>query len=289
MPKTKVAVDVSNLAYRSSFAHKTLTTQDGRFSGHVFGAVSSLLSFAKKFPEGVDFIFCYDGSTSKKERQKILPEYKAHRIPHEINPLPEVSAIIRMIPGVHILQDDMEGDDAIAFAVTKIPGEVVVLSADKDLWGLITGVKVSVYSPNLGRYVVLSDIIEEFHVNDPNRVYLAKALFGDPSDGIKGIERLTKKQVEPILAAQNVTDVESFYGKLGSTKPEFISDKNWDKLLSSKDKVLTNYKVITPKLNFKKESLMVYKGGIEPLLSALESYECISLLDGVKDIFGKVL
>ena len=39
-----LAVDVSNLAWRSAYAHESLSTSDGRKSGHVFGSVRSLVS-----------------------------------------------------------------------------------------------------------------------------------------------------------------------------------------------------------------------------------------------------
>lgn len=69
---TALVVDVSNLAYRSSYGHNTLYTSKGVFSGHVFGAVQSLCSILRNELKGlqVTCYFCYDGKGAKHERQK---------------------------------------------------------------------------------------------------------------------------------------------------------------------------------------------------------------------------
>jgi 5'-3' exonuclease len=275
-------VDVSNLAYRSAYGHKELSTSTGRFSGHVFGAVDSLLSVLRKELKGetVKIIFCYDGDKSKDYRRTILPEYKGNRVPHEMDPIPEVEEVLRLWPGLHIKQDDKEGDDGIAFAVKMSKGApCVVLSGDKDLWPLLQHSNVRVLSPNFKRFVETSDFMKPYHLNGhPERIPLAKALFGD-SDGIKGIERLLKKQVAPFLNAPGVQTPEDFYNAMGSDKPDCISDKMWQKLLDGIDKVIKNYQVILPQLDFDRSSVTNVKGDFTALKAKLAEYECFSLVN----------
>jgi 5'-3' exonuclease len=283
MSKTYVAIDVSNLAYRASWANKELTTSTGKFSGHVFGAVASILAMLRNELAGQDvrLCFCYDGKNSKDYRRTILPEYKAHRIPSEINPLPEVAEVLKLWPDtIHIDQVDKEGDDAIAYCVRMREGRpVVVWSGDKDLWSLLQYPNVRVLSPNLKRFVENSDLMEHYHLdNRPGNVYLAKALFGDASDGIKGVFRLQKKQVAPILNTPGVCTVTDFYNAI-AIKPDCMTASTHQKLKEAVDKVVINYQVVLPQVDFQKQSVEFRGGNFTDLKQKLIDYECYSLLN----------
>jgi 5'-3' exonuclease len=230
--------------------------------------------------QNVVMCFCYDGKNAKDFRRTIVPTYKANRIPRDIDPLPEVCEVLRLWPGLHLLEDSKEGDDAMAYAVKMRQGKpCVILTGDRDLWSLLQFPNVKVFSPNLKRFVEDSDIYEAYHlVNNPGRIYLAKALFGDASDGIKGVERLTKKQVEPFLNALNVDTPEAFYQTMGPIKPQCVSLKNWDKLQLEKSRVQKNYEVVLPQLDFKQESVVKVSGDFSNLKAKLLEYECFSLI-----------
>ena len=288
MSKVRLIVDNSHLIYRAAYANSSLTTFKGKFSGHVFGSVASLLAILRNElkDQEVEMVFCYDGSKSKDYRREILPGYKANREAREFDPVPEANEVLRLWAGIHILEETKEGDDAIAYAVRKLEGKpCVILSSDRDLWALLQFPNCRVYSPNLKRFVELSDMYEPYHITaNPERIYLAKALFGDASDGIKGIERLLKKQVEPILNAEGVVTPEDFYLKLGDTQPDFLSDKSWAKLKDGKDKVFKNYQVILPQLDFDRKSIVKVTGNFDALKQKLIEYECFSLLEQFSSI-----
>ena len=295
MDKTWLIVDVSNLAHRSGYAHSELKTSTDRFSGHIFGSVGSLLHILNTTlaSKDVKMVFCYDGKSCKDYRRTILPEYKMNRMPRDINPTPEVSEILKMWPGIQIEEDSKEGDDAIAYAVKMLNGkDCVVFSGDRDLWQLTQYPNCRVLSPNLKRFVEPSDILEEYHLdNKPSRICLAKSLFGDPSDGIKGVERLIKKQVAPILNAEGVETPEEFYNKLGSVKPSFITDKNWEKLNTYKDKVFKNFLVVQPQLDFDKSSVTKVENSslVDMRCKLAVDYECYSLLDKIDQLNQRYL
>jgi 5'-3' exonuclease len=289
MPKTRLIVDVSNIAYRAAFANSSLSTSSGKFSGHIFGSVASLLAVLRNELKGqeVEIIFCYDGKDSKAYRRSILPEYKDNREHRDLDPLPEVTEVLRLWPGIHIVQNDKEGDDAIAFAVKMLnESPCVIFSGDKDLWSLLQNPNCKVLSPNLKRFVELADVYANYHIkNAPERIPLAKALFGDPSDGIKGVERLIKKQVEPVLNEEGVLTPKDFYNKLGTERPIFISPKMWAKIQENRDRVEKNYCVILPQLDFHKSSVVKVSVESIPLLKQkLIEYECKSLIEGLSII-----
>src|ERR1017187_1402148 len=284
--KTWLIVDNSNLIYRAAYANSSLTTSKGNFSGHIFGSVASLLAVLRNELKGleVEIIFCYDGKDSKSFRRTILPEYKANREVRDLNPIPEATEVLKLWPGLQIVQEDKEGDDARAYAVKMLKGQsCVIFTGDKDLWQLLQYPNCRVLSPNLKRFVEPADIYDAYHLqNASERIPLAKALFGDASDGIRGVERLIKKQVEPILNSEGVLTPEDFYNKLGTEQPDFISDKMWQKLLDCKEKVFKNYLVILPQLEFQKSSITkVGKESLSLLKQKLVEFECFSLIGQV--------
>jgi len=277
-----VVVDVSNMAYRSAYANKELKTSTGRYSGHIFGVAASLLAYMRNELAGLEvkWAFCYDGSNAKDYRRTILPSYKAKRIPRDIDPLPEVVDFLRKWPGIHVCQPDKEGDDAIAFVVHMRQGRpCIVISGDKDLWALMRYPNCRILSPNLKRFVEDTDVEEHYHLrNNPGRIYLAKALFGDASDEIKGIDRLIKKQFSAILNSDGVETPEQFYAALGETKPDQLSEKTWAKLVAGKETVSKNYLVVQPQIEFDKPSVCRTQSGWGAVSDALKEYECYSLL-----------
>jgi 5'-3' exonuclease len=289
--KTFLIIDTSNLIYRAAYANSTLLTSSGKNSGHIFGSVASLLAFLRNELSGknVRMVFCYDGANSRDSRKIILPTYKANREQRDFNPLPEAYAVLKTWPGLHVEEPSKEGDDGIAYAVKMIKGQdCVILSGDKDLQGLLQFPNVKVFSPNLKRFVEPSDIYEHYHlIDNPGRIYLAKALFGDSSDNIKGVERLTKKQVEPFLNALDVTTPDDFYRVMGAIKPQCVSVKNWDKLQADKARVQKNYEVVLPQLDFRPESVTKVTGGFESLKMRLKAYECFSLLPQIDSLTGE--
>jgi 5'-3' exonuclease len=299
-----LVVDVSNLAYRSFHAYSSLTTATGKLSGHVYGSVRLLLATLRNYldPGKCCIAYCYDGAGAKKLRQQVLPEYKAGRDDGRFNPCPEVKDALQWLPGLHIEQAEREGDDAMAWITEKLAAsgqKVVLLTGDRDLWQLKRLPSVQVYSPNLKRYVIPDDITKEYFVTDPGRIPLAKALFGDSSDGIKGVDRLQRKMVAPILNRADVTDPGSFCSALAAeparkgdraTGDPGLTETAKQKVAASSSAIVRNYAVILPKLDgFGPASVRHV-----PLTSAarqqtegfLLSYDCVALVGMLDAVFG---
>lgn len=256
-----LAIDVSNAAWRAAHAHAGLKTKDGRPSGHVFGALASLSSMLKKIPAGKWCLaFCCDGDGAKAARRTILPGYK-ERPPQEMeNPVPDVEAAFGLVVGMTVKQAEREGDDALVWISQQSTKPVLVFSGDRDLWHLLSD-RVKILSPNLNRYVTPEDVFEEYHVNDPRRVALAKALFGDTSDTIPaGVPRLDRKKTEPLLNAEESVDPDGFYRALARMGPDLCASRDprdkkprrWltpeglQKYDAGRETVVRNYKVVRP-------------------------------------------
>lgn len=286
-----LVIDASNLAWRSCHAYSDLRCSDGRFSGHVFGSIRLILATLDNHltPGSWLLCLCYDGVEAKEDRRAILPTYKGDRDPSRFNPCPDVSAALRELPGIHVEHPRREGDDAFAWAAETLvaPGrKVVVLSGDKDAWPLLRLDGVSVFSPNYDRYVTPADIEKRFFVPNPRAVPLAKALFGDTSDHIKGVDRLYKKHVIPCLQAYG-TDRDAFFG---AAQAADIPVKTKLKLLENQGFVERNLRVILPDTTgFDRNTVKRVGWSIEQrdrLAAVFRNYESAVLMSRLQDFAG---
>ena len=290
LSKAEVAlvVDNSHLCYRAYYANQELATSKGILSGHIFGCAKMLISMFRDLGTNICPVFCYDGKGAKAVRQQILPTYKANRKILPVDPIGDCKAkILAFMPGLHVEKEGFEGDDAIAWVVRTIPKDkrAIIHSGDKDLHALKGG-NVQVFSPSKGRMVTDEDIFEEFHVKSAEKIYLAKSLFGDSSDNIKGVERLLKKQVEPVL--EKCLTPDEFYETL-KEQPESMSDKQYHNAVAAKEAVLKNYQVILPRTEgFSKDDIklvMKTEENKNKLLETLETYECFSVMEEAKRLY----
>lgn len=290
-----LVVDISNLAYRAAFAHADLKTAAGRFSGHIHGSTRLLLSTLKNHvpPGNWCIVFCYDGERSKEARQAIMPAYKAHRSVDRFNPLPEMKEVLQYIPGIHVESPICEGDDGIAWSVAAMGNPkrpCVVLSGDKDLWTLMRFPWVKVHSPNFKRLVTIEDIRKNYHVDDPSRITFAKALFGDNSDGIKSVNRLLKKQVEPHLNAMELNSLEHFMSLVEAADPQTTSEKTKEKLREAQQQIKDNLAVISANTtDFNATTVkrtIAHPENRRALVKALLEYDCKTMVNRVDDFFG---
>ncbi len=290
-----LVVDVSNLAYRSFHAYSSLTTATGKLSGHVYGSVRLLLATLRNYldPGKCCIVYCYDGKGAKELRRQTLPEYKAGRDDGRFNPCPEVKDALYRLPGLHVEQAEREGDDAMAWITEKLASsgqKVVLLTGDRDLWQLKRLPTVHVYSPNLKRYVIPDDIAAEYFVTDPGRIPLAKALFGDSSDGIKGVERLIRKTVAPLLNAVSATDIDAFLDLVRDCGASYLSAKALAKVLEAAPRLKANWAVILPMLHgFGPASVRHVPLTAESRAETerfLLGYDCVALVGMLDAIFG---
>lgn len=285
-----LAVDVSNMAHRAAWGYKNLSLPDGTPTGHVFGSVRLMVSTLcnELWPGRWCIAYCYDGHGATAERQKVLATYKANRdYTNRINPVTDVKVVLRCLPGLHVEASGREGDDAIAKVVNmsapKMP--TVLLTADRDLQGLLAYPQVQVLSPTLKRFVVQGDYQKAYLVTDPAKIYLAKALFGDKSDGISGVFRLMKRHVEPLLNRPGILTAEDFYENLLiSDVPETTKTK----LLDAQQQVLTNYQVIRPDITkFGPGTIKKVRGDCPTFDDLMRKYACHSIPGQAGILFGE--
>ena len=272
--ETTLAIDVANLSYRAYFSHQELTTKDGRPSGHVYGAVKLLIHHLKTVGGKVCITYAYEGANATTRRRAMVPSYKMDRDPNRFDPKPDVEKLFRDIPGFHMTSVDCEGDDILAFIATRSNKPVVIVSGDKDTWGLLQYPNVQIFSPNMDRFVTKEDVLEHFLVADPSKVYLYKAVFGDTSDGVAGVYRLFKKQVAPVLNMEECKDIQSFY-TLCKTAPS-VKPNSLAKISTELERLEKNLQVVTPHVEQAPDFSYTSTDprNKEALLQNLKSWDC---------------
>ncbi len=189
-------LDGFNLAFRSFYAVPELSRSDGFPTNALHGWVKTIWHLNDLHPGAVvTAFFDLDGD---RERQALLPTYKAHRteMPEALRrQFPEIRRLTALM-GMHLVESSgVEADDLIASAAHRLAKEghqVLIVSADKDL-GQCVGDRVRqllpppTANPRLGwRTLDAEGIREKFGVR-PDQIADYLALVGDSSDNIPGV------------------------------------------------------------------------------------------------------
>ena len=170
--------------------------EDIPFFYHIFlRKIYNILSAYK------DVIFACEGEGSLKWRRSIFPDYKMNRVKRDDDEeykilkslFPKIEQLLSLFRCKIISVPGAEGDDVI-YTLTKKYSElgenVLVISSDGDFSQLLNMFdNVQVYTPMFKKYMEPK----------PN-IIMEKAIIGDTSDGIPGIERIGKKTLEKMLA-----------------------------------------------------------------------------------------
>lgn len=197
-------VDGNNVAVRSEFALSTYDSK-GRRTSAIFGTLQSLRRAVREVAPLRVIVFWDHGKN--EQRKALYPEYKAHRegrTPEEIDRWEHFTAQAEalkseFLPYLPVSSCDIEGqeaDDLLAGAVLSGPGEVVILSDDRDFYQLVSN-RVSIYSPR-GFWVTWDSFEEVTGFASPYAYAQASYLIGDKGDniaGIKGIGKVTAKKL----------------------------------------------------------------------------------------------
>lgn len=201
-------VDSLNLFIRNFVANPTVSAK-GEAAGGIVGFLGYLASVADRtLPKKVILVWEGGGSARKRE---IFNEYKAHRKPERLNryhlgDIPDtvdnrnaqirsIISLVKHLPVVQIYVENCEADDVIGYICRyKFPEDnKVILSSDKDFYQLLND-KVKIYNPHSKRFVNEADVLSRFNIS-PQNFCIAKAICGDVSDNVPGVEGVGFKTV----------------------------------------------------------------------------------------------
>src|SRR6478752_8313250 len=218
-------------------------------------------------------------------RNKLYPEYKAHRPPAPDDLIPQFSLIrdaVRAFDLPCLEQGGFEADDLIA-TYARIAGErgahTTIVSSDKDLMQLVND-KIMMYDTMKDRRIGIPEVIEKFGV-PPEKVVEVQALAGDSTDNVPGVPGIGIKTAAQLIVEYG--DLETLLARAGEIKQPKRREaliENAEKARISRQLVLLDDKV---DLEVPLDDLAVHEPDARKLIAFLKAMEFSTLTRRVAD------
>ncbi|MDP3691159.1 DNA polymerase I [Bradyrhizobium sp.] len=275
-------VDGSSYIFRAYHALPPLNRKsDGLQVNAVLGFCNMLWKLLRDMPEDnrpTHLAIIFDKSEITF-RNKLYPDYKAHRPPAPDDLIPQFALIreaVRAFDLPCLEQGGFEADDLIA-TYAREAGErgatATIVSSDKDLMQLVTD-KVTMYDTMKDRRIGIAEVIEKFGV-PPEKVVEVQALAGDSTDNVPGVPGIGVKTAAQLIVEYG--DLETLLARAGEIKQPKRREaliENAGKARISRQLVLLDDKV---KLDVPLDELAVHEPDARKLISFLKAMEFSTL------------
>ena len=212
-------------------------------------------------------------------RNKLYPDYKAHRPPAPEDLIPQFALIreaVRAFDLPCLEQGGFEADDLIA-TYAREAGErgatATIVSSDKDLMQLVTD-KVTMFDTMKDRRIGIAEVIEKFGV-PPEKVVEVQALAGDSTDNVPGVPGIGIKTAAQLIVEYG--DLETLLKRAGEIKQPKRREaliENAEKARISRKLVLLDDKVA---LDVPLDDLAVHEPDARKLIAFLKAMEFSTL------------
>ncbi len=218
-------------------------------------------------------------------RNKLYPDYKAHRPPAPDDLIPQFQLIreaVRAFDLPCLEQVGFEADDLIATYVRQAcerGATTTIVSSDKDLMQLVTDC-VTMYDTMKDRRIGIAEVIEKFGV-PPEKVVEVQALAGDSTDNVPGVPGIGVKTAAQLIVEYG--DLETLLARAGEIKQPKRREaliENAEKARISRQLVLLDDKVT---LDVPLDELAVQEPDARKLIAFLKAMEFSTLTRRVAD------
>jgi DNA polymerase-1 len=218
-----ILIDGTFSLYRSFFAIKHLTANDGTPTNALFGFVRLLGQLREQW-RPTHWAVVFDGGLPER-RLALLPQYKAQRppMPPDLRrqfPLAEEYLTAARVPWLRIASQ--EADDVMATLAVRAAREcerVLLFTSDKDLYQLVGGPVAMLSSGAKGEVLDATGIRERTGV-PPERVADWLALVGDHVDNIPGVPGVGPKTAASLI--DTFGSIEALWPRLGEIRSERV-------------------------------------------------------------------
>lgn len=287
-------------------------TSDNIYTNAVLGTLRMLLTILKDRPDITHMAIVFDKSRNTFRRE-LYPEYKAQRKP-TAEPLKQqfitMETILKDLGFCVLFHDDFEADDLAGSVIKQFENDhkMAFLTKDHDYlqlindnvegWMLQTSeekaleimAKTNASTYNLPGKIALfnSAIVKQEEGVTPSQIVDKKALAGDASDNIPGVNGVGDKAIIPLLA--HYSSIEKIYQDIDSKSEEElnafwketlgIARSPYKKLLTDRDTAFLSKKLATIKCDCPiPKDLSDYEIKItkEKLQKVIDRYELNSL------------
>lgn len=191
-------VDGSGYIFRAFHALPPLTRPDGTPIGAVLGFTNMLIKLLKE--KSPDYLVVVFDAARENFRNEIYPLYKANRQETPPELIPQFSLIRQACEAFdvpYVEKEGYEADDLIATYAHSQPGEVTIVSSDKDLMQLVGG-SVRMLDPIKNKMIGVKEVEEKFGV-PPEKVVDVQALAGDSTDNVPGVPGIGIKTAAELI------------------------------------------------------------------------------------------
>src|SRR5471030_86739 len=221
-------------------------------------------------------------------RNKLYPDYKAHRPPAPDDLIPQFPLIreaVRAFDLPCLEQGGFEADDLIA-TYAREAGErgatATIVSSDKDLMQLVTD-KVTMFDTMKDRRIGIAEVIEKFGV-PPDKVIEVQALIGDSSDNVPGVPGIGVKTAAQLIGEYG--DLETLLKRAGEIK----QDKRRQTLIDNAEIARISKRLVTldrnVPLDVPVDELAVHEPDYKNLIAFLKAMEFSTITRRVAEKSG---
>ena len=266
--KRLLIIDALNMYFRAYIVDPSMST-----NGQPIGGVKGFLKILQKLvrenkPDMV--VVVWDGPGGSAKRRAVVKEYKEGRKPirlnRESNLTPDEETenkvwqqtrlleYLNELPIPQFMFPEVEADDVIAYIVQseKFKGwQKVIVSSDKDFFQLCDNETI-LFRPIQKEVLNKNTIIERFGIH-PNNFALARAIAGDKSDNLKGVDRVGLTTIAkrlPFLKEERAYMIEDVFNYCDTQEDNI---KAYNNIVKQIDLIKLNYQVMqlyTPSISY---------------------------------------
>jgi DNA polymerase-1 len=297
MPPIMYLLDGHALAYRTYFAltrgsSAGFTTGTGEPTAGVFGFTSVLLRILEQdHPDYLAVAF----DTGKTFRDEIFPDYKGTRAKMPEDLRTQIERIRQIVDAFNIPRLEMEGyeaDDVLGSVSRQVAASgigVKIITGDRDLLQLVNDrIWVSLPGKSLGdsKDYRSADVLEYLGVR-PDQVVDYKALTGDKSDNIPGVQGVGEKTAVSLLHSYDTLDgVYEHLNEIAAGVKKKLEDNKESAYLSQKlATIITNLNISIDLEQARTEYFDPPK--VEAIFRELEFRTLIQRLIALYPLYGK--
>ena len=215
-----LCLDSNSILNRAYYGVKPLTTRDGIPTNAIYGFMNILGKLLNETnPDAVMFAFDLKAKTF---RHKMYDEYKSNRkgMPEDLaQQLPLIKELLSYLGYTIITKEGYEADDILGTFARKCEKnghQCYIATGDRDSLQLIgENTTVLLATTKMGRPETIHFDLEKFreeYGTEPKGLIEIKALMGDNSDNIPGVDGIGEKTAQKLVAEYN--NIETIYQKI---------------------------------------------------------------------------
>ena len=302
MTERALIIDGTNIFYRAYVVNPSLST-DGRPVGGLVGFLKTLQKLVREMKPTKVFI-CWDGAGGSARRRSVVSSYKEGRKAIRLNrsdgvhmsleeenksKLEQMLRLLEYIdnlPVVQLIHDGVEADDMISIICREIKGiQKIIVSSDKDFYHILDDETI-LYRPIQAKFYTKKTLIEEYGIH-PNNFALARAVAGDKSDNLPGVQGAGLKTIAkrfPFLSDGRDYSIADLVDCCeGVEKPLKVHTG----IVENYDKILKNYKIMqlyVPSVSFQVREIV--KNSVENYPKYYNKTEVVKMM--IKDGFPEI-